>query len=57
VTSSEDQKCNVFKFVTEDEILIPIQTLEGASLAVTSIDWKGETFVSCSDDKTIRVYS
>lgn len=56
VTSSEDQKCNVFKF-DKDEILVPIQTLEGHSLAVTSIDWKGETFVSCSDDRTIRVYS
>jgi WD40 repeat protein len=30
--------------------------MTGHSLAVTSVDWKADLFVSCSDDKTVRIY-
>lgn len=53
-TSSEDQTCKIFEF--KDGELNHTETLGGHSLAVTSIDWKDDTFISCSDDKTLRVY-
>lgn len=60
VTCSEDQTCRVWKISNGCNPVL-IKELKGHTLAVTSIDWKRmadglEYFVSCSDDKTIRVY-
>ena len=33
-----------------------IHTLTGHTLAVTSIDWKSDLLMTCSDDKTLRLY-
>lgn len=60
VTSSEDQTCRVWSLKTSCNPAM-IKELKGHTHAVTSVDWKRlrdgrEYMVSCSDDKTIRVY-
>lgn len=60
VTSSEDQTCRVWKIENGHNPVL-IKDLTGHTLAVTSIDWKRlsngrEYFVSCSDDRQVRVY-
>ena len=59
LTSSEDQTCKVFTFEEKDQgkdFLKEVQVLSGHTLAVTSIDWQRDMLVTCSDDRTIRVY-
>jgi len=56
VTSSEDQTVKVFKFDSKSVKLERVQTLKGHTLAVTSIDWQKDTLITCSDDKSIRIY-
>jgi WD40 repeat protein len=61
VTSSEDSSCRIWKIEVGCNPQLVKELKGGHTLAVTSVDWKKmadgkEYFVSCSDDRTVRVY-
>ena len=55
VTSSEDQTVKIHEF--KDNQLTLLTSIKEHSLAVTSVDWFGNTLMSISDDRTVRLYS
>jgi WD40 repeat protein len=60
-TVSEDQTCRVWELATEPFSVLEVFKVKEHKLAVTCVDWKntklGKILVTCSDDRTIKLYN